>query len=594
MERTYIERRVYGGTPTKRGYAVSAVKYQAFERDHRLKCTDVKSLEDYSAGCREHANCFGHMCVTNEGNILPPHSLSMRSGPIATEYLKASMLAFERDKPGYIAALKRTNYSKHGHMRSIMSSPIAGSARLVAVPQVDLPRDVICLPQELMRTLIFCAYEKTSDGDETGYYKERCLQDGDYVLLVRPPSLTWESVQPVRVATWDRPAIGIKPELFSAQHGDYDGDEAHIYPVTSNGSLWEAQHWVSPRLEKFDRARQIMKELGMDDTSWCDDHSKFINYTTLSAKQLHDGGHSLTYGNYSRNSDQHVSDMAKRSRSTETESSFIHECIRGTGDIVRQQLPQSSIGEMSRNSKVSSSSFYRTIDGDLCVQAPDGVRLLAPAVGRDPGSPANRAIMLLCSKAQQSALDSHRVGSKANRGFDFISDMLAPNEELIRRANYTTLCLMSGDYTWECDSKPRWMMRLGDKYACLMTVSQASLASRHIAGAYSPSILSLLPSERRSEACKLALELVMSYYDCKPSEDELHDLSICLSYQTEATDLPLTTRPGTLRRDLGWIEQLFCTDYSKLPSLQSFEEHPETSTSAMYMANFSRLTARFG
>lgn len=592
MERTHIERRVYGGTPVRRGYAVAAVKFQPFEHDHKLRCTSVRNLEDYSAGCREHANCFGHMCVTNEGNILPPHSLSMRSGPIATEYLKASMLAFEHNGPGYITALKRTNYSKHGHMRSIMSSPIAGSARLVAVPQVDLPRDVICLPRELMRTLIFCAYEKSDDGEETGYYTERCLQEGDYVLLVRPPSLTWESVQPVKVAVWDRPAIGIKPELFSAQHGDYDGDEAHIYPVTSNGSLWEAQHWVSPRLEKFDRARQKMTELGMTNALWIDDHSKFINFTTLSAKQLHDGASSLTYGNDSRNSDQHVSDMARRSTSVETELSFIRECIRGTGDIVRQQLPQSSIGEMSRNSKISSSSFYRSVGGDLCVQAPGGAKILAPAAGKDPGSPANRAVMLLCSKAQQSALDSHRVGSKASSGFDFIGDMFAPNEERVREADYTTLCLMSGAYTWGQDTKPRWMMRLGDRYACLMTVSQASLASAHIIGAYSPLILSLLPVDRRREACEIALEVVMGYYGCKASEDELHDLSICLSYQTEAANLPLTSRPGALGRDLGWIEQLFCTDYSKLPMLQSFEEQPETSTSAMYMANFSRLVGR--
>ncbi|KAG9242105.1 hypothetical protein BJ878DRAFT_389102, partial [Calycina marina] len=78
--------------------------------------------------------CFGHMCVTPTGSVLPPHSLSFRSGDIRTKYYIATAKAFEGKQHEYVEELKRTNYRKWGRLRSIMSTPVSGSARLVAIP----------------------------------------------------------------------------------------------------------------------------------------------------------------------------------------------------------------------------------------------------------------------------------------------------------------------------------------------------------------------------------------------------------------------------------------------------------------------------
>ncbi|KAJ0268804.1 hypothetical protein COL940_013041 [Colletotrichum noveboracense] len=131
---------------------------------------------------------------------------------------------------------------------------------------------------------------------------ERCLQEGDYVMLVRPPSLTWLSTQPMKVSIWDRPCVGIKPEAFTGFHGDFDGDEAHCYPLSSEGSLWEASNWVVPELSKFSEGRKMMRDLGLSpDTDMPEDHACFVEFTTLSSKQLKDGDCGLYFGEQSRN-----------------------------------------------------------------------------------------------------------------------------------------------------------------------------------------------------------------------------------------------------------------------------------------------------
>ncbi|GJD05436.1 hypothetical protein ColKHC_14261 [Colletotrichum higginsianum] len=246
----------------------------------------------------------------------------------------------------------------------------------------------------------------------------------------------------MRVKFWDRPCIGIKPEAFAGFHGDYDGDEAHCYPLSSPDSLWEASNWVVPELEQFARGRRMMKELGLQpDTLKPEDHSHFVEYTILSSRQLAEGEDGLYFGEESRNPKVYVNGMSKRYNDASTEDTFVLESVRGTMDILRQQLSQSSTDEMTRNAKISSSCFYRPEDGNICTQTRQGSVVLARGVGCDPGSPVNRAAMMLCSKAQQSALDAHRVGSKANTGFDFIADIFKPNVSTHDPEELVTFCM---------------------------------------------------------------------------------------------------------------------------------------------------------
>ena len=143
------------------------------------------------------------MCVTPTGSLLPPHSLSFRSGDIRTQYYIAASKAFEDKNEDYIEELKKTNYGKYGHLRSIMSTPVSGSARLVCVPHVYSDPRVLFLPANLASKILFCLPMYYEDGMQGPTYVEREVREGDYVMLERPPSLSKYNNQPFRVMFWD-------------------------------------------------------------------------------------------------------------------------------------------------------------------------------------------------------------------------------------------------------------------------------------------------------------------------------------------------------------------------------------------------------
>jgi DNA-directed RNA polymerase beta' subunit len=181
--------------------------------------------------------------------------LSFRAGDIRTQYYLACAWAFKRDDSRYIEELRKTNYGKHGHLRSIMSTPVSGSARLVAGPHDSYDYGVGYLSRNLSEKILFCLPERNNDGSEGARFVERHLVEGDFVMLERPPSLTKYNNQPFRLGYWEKECLGVHPTVFSYFHGDYDGDEVQIYALGTEASIMEARSWEHPVNEKFTAAR---------------------------------------------------------------------------------------------------------------------------------------------------------------------------------------------------------------------------------------------------------------------------------------------------------------------------------------------------
>ncbi len=219
-----ILRKVYDGANATEPGRIKSVTLTVLDDGKSIKTVPVPNLSHYESGCRHHSDCFGHMCKTPSGAILPPQSMSMRDGPIVTEYLKASKLAFQGRNRDYVEQLKRTNYTKKGTMRSIMSSPIAGSCRLIATPMWEPGRQYIGISPNLASKLRVCRIESLDDGTRNLIYTETTVKDGDWAIVIRPPSLSIRNVQPMKYLFWKFDCAGIHPEAFSAFHGDYDGN----------------------------------------------------------------------------------------------------------------------------------------------------------------------------------------------------------------------------------------------------------------------------------------------------------------------------------------------------------------------------------
>lgn len=229
---------------------------------------------------------------------------------------------------------------------------------------------------------------------------DRRLREDDICILVRPPSLTIQNVQPVRVKKWSHHALGIHPELFGTLHGDYDGDEAHLYPIASEKSIAEARNWLYHGLKTIAEGRRTFNSnFGSVDLDY-PSSMQFMNYTTLSCRELSMADPpSSMFGKFSKNSDDSVRGLSKRFGSISVANTFVRGSVRGVNDIMIQRLSQSKIGDMSRIARIGARCFYRDSEGVLCIASRVPARDMDVERKQDSGTPSVRAVMKLCSRA---------------------------------------------------------------------------------------------------------------------------------------------------------------------------------------------------
>lgn len=597
MEKTFIERRVYKGAEVKRGYRVKGIKCVQDSRGSKpAELSKVPNLIDYSSGCGVHrGSCFGHMCETPSGNILPPHSLSFRSGDIRTQYYIAASKAFEDDRVEYVNALKRTNYGKEGHLRSIMSTPVSGSARLVCVPHDDPNPFVMFISENLASKIVFCAPETMDDGSPGARYVERSLREGDFVMVERAPSLSKFNNQPIRVAFWDIECMGMHPKVFSYFHGDFDGDEGHLYVIVNPRSIQEALMWTPPLDRNLCKAEAYMHENfpgvcpvveeggGMD----------FMNYTTLSFTEILEGRKGLPLGNWVRCKEEHLKMFKERMESKRGTAGFLEEAVKGVKDIMRQQMSQGKIGDMSRVARIAVMCFTRGKQGGTYVLTRRSKVLLNRSTEPSTGNPGTRCVMVLCQASQEAALHAHRVGSLESKGIDLVSCLLRGRaEDGPSVAQYTLLAFSDARTDHVRDSiKATWCYTTPEGVTVAIakddSVSQQMIPA--LTGAFSPIVLSAVPGERRRAVCAAGVHAVYNYYGLELEGDDVEDMIEAMSYRVEKSPLPITTRDGMLSRGLGWMETLMACDYTKLPQLAGSYSDANSATSATMCANFSLL-----
>jgi hypothetical protein len=602
MEPQKFERQIYHGAKIDNTNIVLSLRFRKFEENEKFRVVKVHSIEEYEAGCLEHTGCFGHMCITPNDIILCPQSFSMRTLEISTEYFAAAKQAFAGNKQAYIEKLRSTNYTKKGTMRCIMSTPVSGSARLIATPQWEFGRDRVAISPNLASRMKVQRKEFFESCNGIGQrYITSHLQEGDWVIACRPPSLSYGNTQPLKVVYWHKDCIGIHPETFSAFHGDFDGDETHLNPVYDKDSIRECESWNILPLTAFTQGRKLFNEIMSNNKRMAllpeesdENHAKFLEYTTLSAAQLKDGSHRLVFGNYSRNKSQHVQGIGERFCNSDTEASFVDQSIRGMQDVCKQQLSQGSLGDMTRVAKIAVSCFFRIHTGGLYVKTSKGIKLLLDDKISDIGTPAVRATMAICAVAQQAALDSHRAESRGPATHDFISDLILGchrRDSSSPSSTYTMIVFDSAintstisDISWKyTNSEGLWLLCRPQKIHPLLVY--------RIKAAYNPVILAQIDRIRGDtiNICRTGIRIICNYYSIAISDIELMDISYALSYMPSASAHPITTREGLIARKLGSIETLLATDYTKLPQLEWNFEDPYTTTSAMLMSNFNHL-----
>ncbi|KAF7585534.1 hypothetical protein BBP40_010730 [Aspergillus hancockii] len=495
-----VKRFTYVGAPAVPEYVVKSVSITPLRR---VKVTRVRTLEEYEAGCRAHDDCFGNMCRAPGGIVLVPQSLASSKGDTSNEYLKAAKLAFAGDGNGYREALRSMNLKKTGHMRKdILGTTVSGSARLIIVPQVQYPEGTVTLPRNIARLMrIPIRARDPATGKLTDTVGERCVEDGDWAILVRPPSLTYFSTEPMRIRLWDLPTLGISPGEVGFWHGDFDGDEMHLYPVYDEDSIDECERWQREGHKPFEKEAGKLESMGYKGGNRTNAFS-FMSMTNVTMSHIRDGGDMPEFSAGARMKKEHYRATGERFK-TDIERNYVRESIRGMSDVARQQLTQGRIGR----------------DGDIVVQTSKGIIVLQEDAGDSYGCPALRGISAICSVAQQAALDSHRAGGESMASYDMISNMLTGGDDTVIVAELE--CHLLG--------LARWKARKGEHFVAIVEREHVeALGVEGVVGSYSPWVLSEVDDPM--SVCATGLRLVCNYFSIPMSHDEMLDVCYVLTF----------------------------------------------------------------
>jgi hypothetical protein len=244
------ERTVSTGQPIS-GYFRVESYWTEREANMKIPVQQVNTYEEYMAGCKEHEKCLGHFCITPRGTLLLPQKLSSTLGIMSNQYARMAENVYNRDsvrqEEEYRERLQLLMLGKSGKMRGDMpSGTVDCSARQIISLCWEMPPNHIAIPRMVAKNMRVLRVAKDPDtGLPLAHYIEDCLRtkeysynkqsqelvevfDGDWVIVVRPPSLWAGNVQPMKVILWDHECFGISPSNADELHADHDGDEVQV------------------------------------------------------------------------------------------------------------------------------------------------------------------------------------------------------------------------------------------------------------------------------------------------------------------------------------------------------------------------------
>lgn len=588
MEKFSVERLVYDGSDPSDCWIVNSIGHSRLNMDN-VEIMDVATLDEYESGCSMHENCLGHICRTPHGMLLPIQSLAISTPTIRNDIYKAAEMAFKGSTSYYVSEYKKiladSMKKKTGRLRKgIMNCYVDGSLRMVVTPQDHADTNIVCIPYYLQDKWSVVRLDKL-----TNKYKSDYVKSGDRAILIRPPSLTQRSVQPVIIEYWNETCMGVSAELLKALEGDFDGDECHVYPVYSDEAVEECKQWKNTPNVQFEKAREIFQDTRILEKE--NQLMSFMEHTTMSFDQIREGDYIPLMAEQTRTRREHIVDMRHRYDIGVVGNSFLDESIRGMSDVNDQQHMQPIVGDVSRIARIAASCVLHK-ENDTIGIATESDFVPMYEIPRDiaAGSSAVRAISNICASLQQAALSKHHATKRLLPSHDLISDMIVGSSD-------DTLILFSVSTSIERVRSLvslKWAAKNDDAIHTLCKLRNLSRVPKDkIIGAYNPLVLRLIAPDKRIEVCKLGIRALADHYGISLSEVEVISLSVLYSFKPEKDSKPITTKDGMLSRRLRWTEVTMGNHYTSLVNrLKKGNIDPcpiETASACLMAGNFRDL-----
>lgn len=537
----------------------------------------VSSEEEYLSRCRDpdHKNCMGHLCLNPAGIILYPGAMCSVIGDIKDKFYECTrpivMQNTHGGVPSYHERLRQLLMSKEGILRGkCCSGFVEGSIRMVILPSWELSKDEIFIPRYVKGTLKVPT--RIKNGKISAVYEYGEVNEGDYAIVIRPPTLWEGNAQPKRIRFWDRTAIGISPEVCADYHADFDGDEMQVYVVKDLASVDECKAWTMQSKDMFDY-QKIEEELAepVDDC-----RSEFMQGTTITFREALEGI-GVTYSmKVSKVKSESLTMLGTMMDNMDDEDYFIDESIRGMKDIMVQQLNQGNVGKILRMARVASQDFLSM--GDVGAMHISDLPYEIDRTCLSAGLPAARLVSKIGSLVQQAYLDAHRANVEASGRYNLAMSFIEGRSDTILICNQ--------------DVRASWKARMPNG-TVLARVDLGSFTEfNKVIGTYSTRIVMRMSEDRRRDAVRLGVEFIVKYYNISTTSTEVEAVvDMILVVPREAT-MQATTGKGVSVRPYRWLTKVIAQHWKRLPSYVSELDtrYPvETVVEACMFGNFSSL-----
>lgn len=554
-----VDRFAYHNSDVSTDWIITGIGHSKLNINN-IKTVNIKTLDEFEAGCKLHEQCLGHIGKSESGLLLPIQSMSVHNSTMSNDVYMAVSIALsgksEYHKEKYIEKLRSSMKGKTGRMRKgILNAHIDGSLRMIITPQWQFPTNTIVVPQYLSGIWKVCRLDY-----ETNIYITLPVSDGDHAIVIRPPSLSSRAVQPMVIRFWNETCLGISPEILKAFEGDYDGDEIHVYPVYSREAIEESKHWKNTPNRSIQKAESIFRDTKIPDKDLTS--GSYMMHTTMSFNQIMAGSQIPLMAEQTRTRIEHILPFAERLNNTESvRLSFTKESIRGMGDINRQQLSQPIVGDMSRIARIAASCVSQRSDGMIGIWSSNGFNsIIKLPLDESMGNSAVRAISTICASAQQVALDSHRMQVGSMPSHDLIRDLIVGSLYTLVMIKYdisAPLYIPKDGLQWR-------YLKDGTEYILCKPAAIGNGYANSVIGTYNPSILSKVAFKKRYDVCFAGISMLVDYYSIMLSQIEIASLTVLFTYKPESSNEPITSRSGFEARKMQWIETTMATHYMGL------------------------------
>lgn len=203
----------------------------------KVPTIDKSSVDVETGRCTTCTRCDGHITNINGtwAYVLPHIEGASLSGRPAVAELCDGTITPE----AYTRAIRYSIMGKRGTLRhDLQGCTPASSARGVVVPVWDSDPLTVFVHNIWLKNIVVPTRTNGS-GQARAHYRARHIQKGDVAVTLRCPSVSINSIQPVTLKGWDNPCIGVHSCFCKPLHMDFDGDETHLYFVSSQRAVAE-------------------------------------------------------------------------------------------------------------------------------------------------------------------------------------------------------------------------------------------------------------------------------------------------------------------------------------------------------------------